>query len=277
MNPASVAETVTTLRELDRDRYFATLVLPALQRPAIQALYAFSAEIAAVRERAREPMPGEIRLQWWTDALGGKAHGEVRQNPLADALLDAIAEYRLPTPPLQRLIEARRFDLYQDPMPDLPSFEGYAGETVSVLYQLATMILNGGEPAEAADAAGHLGVAQAFIGHLRALGYNAARGRVFLPWSIFAANGVQLKALLSGSVDAGLLAARAQFLDLADDHLARAERAVRALPRGWRPAFAMAAILRDQSRRLRKSADQPLGLPAEPSDALAALIRRRAF
>ncbi len=121
----------------------------------------------------------------------GEGHGAVRQNPLADALLDAIAEYGLPVPALQRLIEARRFDLYDDPMPDVPSFEGYAGETVSVLYQLGAMILNGGRPVEPGDAAGHLGVAHALIGHLRAFGYNAAQGRIFLPWSVLAANGVQ--------------------------------------------------------------------------------------
>ena len=95
--------------------------------------------------------------------------------------------------PLLRLIAARRFDLYDDPMPDLASFEGYAGETVSVLYQLAAMILNGGGPVETGDAAGHLGVAHALIGHLRAFGYNASQGRIFLPWSVFAANGVDAR------------------------------------------------------------------------------------
>ncbi len=57
---------------------------------------------------------------------------------------DAIAAYSLPAGPLLRLLAARRFDLYHDAMPDVPSFEGYAGETVSVLYQLAAMMLNGG-------------------------------------------------------------------------------------------------------------------------------------
>src|SRR5690606_2569509 len=155
----------------DRDRYFATLLLEPAQREAITALYAFGSDIASIRDRAREAAAGEIRLQWWHDALGGEGHGAVRPNPLADALLDVIAEYGLPVPALLRLIEARRFDLYDDPMPDMPAFEGYAGETVSALYQLAAMILNGGRPVENGDAAGHLGVAQALIGHLRAFGY----------------------------------------------------------------------------------------------------------
>ena len=91
-------------------------------------------------------------------------------------------------------------------MPDLATFEGYAGETVSVLYQLAAMILNDGEPVETGDAAGHLGVAHALIGHLRAFGYNASRGRLFLPWSILAANGVHEQEIFEGRVSEGLLA-----------------------------------------------------------------------
>jgi len=266
VKPESAAFAATTLRELDRDRYFATLVLPAAARPAITALYAFSAEVAAVRERAREPMPGEIRLQWWQDALTGQGHGEVRQNPLADSLLAAIAEFRLPTPPLIRLIDARRFDLYHDPMPDLPTFEGYAGETVSVLHQLAAMILNGGEPVEAGDAAGHLGVAQALVGHLRAFGYNAAQGRFFLPLSVFTANGVSQKQVFAGEISDGVKAARSQLVDLARDHIGKARVAIAALPPKLRPAFAAIGLLGPQLRRVEQAAVTPYALPPDLAD-----------
>ena len=219
------------LREADKDRYFATLLLQPAAREAVQALYAFAADVASIRDRAREPAAGEIRLQWWVDALKGEGHGNVRQNPLAAALLDAIAAYSLPAGPLLRLLAARRFDLYHDPMPDVPSFEGYAGETVSVLYQLAAMVLNGGAEVETGDAAGHLGVAHALVGHLRAFGYNASSGRLFLPLSIFAANGVTEGEILAGRKSEGLLAALAQVADLAEEHLGKADAAIRALPR----------------------------------------------
>src|SRR6478752_7032777 len=128
------------LKANDRDRYFASLVLPEPQREEIQSLYAFNADVATIRDRAREPAPGEIRLQWWVDAITGDGHGAVRANPIADGLLTAIETYKLPASvALQRLLAARRFDLYDDPMPDVQSFEGYAGETVSVLYQLSAM------------------------------------------------------------------------------------------------------------------------------------------
>lgn len=249
------------LREADKDRYFATLLLKPGQREAVQALYAFSADVASIRDRAREPAAGEIRLQWWVDAIKGEGHGNVRQNPLADALLEAIAAYRLPAGPLLRLLAARRFDLYHDPMPDVSSFEGYAGETVSVLYQLAAMVLNGGEEVETGDAAGHLGVAHALIGHLRAFGFNASTGRIFLPMSIFSANGVADGEILAGRESEGLFAALGQVGDLAGEHLEKADTAIRSLPRALRPAFAPMAILRSQLKRVAEASQPFVTLP----------------
>ena len=241
------------LRDADRDRYFATLLLREPARKAIQSLYAFSADVASIRARAREPTAGEIRLQWWADALKGTGHGNVRQNPLAAALLDAMSRYGLPSGPLLRLVAARRFDLYQDPMPDVQSFEGYAGETVSVLYQLAAMILNGGTEVETGDAAGHLGVAHALTGHLRAFGFNASQGRIFLPMNIFYANGVTDGEILAGQESEGLFAALGQINDLATEHLTKARAAIAALPKPLRPAFAPVALLGRQLRHLAAS------------------------
>jgi phytoene synthase len=248
--PESAAYAAQYLRDTDRDRYLATLVLDPKPREAITALYAFSADVASVRERAREPAAGEIRLQWWADALTGEGHGNVRQNPLAEALLAVIGDYGLPIPPLSRLITARRFDLYQDPMPNLATFEGYAGETVSALYQLAAMILNGGRPVETGDAAGHLGVAHALVGHLRAFGYNASQGRIFLPWDVFAVCGVNEQDVLAGKASDGLAVALTKLSETAAEHLGTAEAAIRTLPRELRPAFAPITVLRAQLKRL---------------------------
>lgn len=260
------------LREADRDRYFASLVVPAPARPAVQALYAFSADVASIRDRAREPAAGEIRLQWWVDALESEGHGNVRQNPIAAALLDTIARYNIPAGALVRLVRARRFDLYQDPMPDVRSFEGYAGETTSVLYQLAAMVLNNGAELDSGDAAGHLGVAHALIGHLRAFGYNAARGRLFLPLSIFSANGVTDGEILTGTDSEGLRAALAQVADLAAEHLNKARPAIAALPKPLRPAFAPLAVLPSQLKRA--AAANPFAQAPDISDAgkLARLV-----
>jgi len=84
--------------------FLAALFAPGEHRGALYALYAFNIEITRVRESIREPLAGEIRLQWWNDAIAGKAAGDVEANPVAAALLAAVARYRLPSELLTGLI-----------------------------------------------------------------------------------------------------------------------------------------------------------------------------
>src|SRR6266436_7838336 len=76
------------LRAADKDRFLATLFAPAEHRDALFALYAFNLEIARAREVVREPVAGEIRLQWWSDVLGGAGRGEVEGHARKSGLPD---------------------------------------------------------------------------------------------------------------------------------------------------------------------------------------------
>ena len=78
------------VRTHDFPRYVSTLFLPAEQRRALVALYAFNVEISRVHEQVSQPLPGEMRLQWWTDMLSGAGHGGVEGNPVAAELMLAI-------------------------------------------------------------------------------------------------------------------------------------------------------------------------------------------
>ncbi len=129
---------IELVRTHDRDRYLSTLYAPATKHPALFALYALNVEIERIPHLVNEPQIGEIRMQWWTETLDAIARGEKSDHPTAAA----CAEANLPTAPLQRLIEARRFDLYADHMPSLNDLEGYLGETQSILFQLASQIIS---------------------------------------------------------------------------------------------------------------------------------------
>src|SRR6476619_8368832 len=151
------------VREADKDRFLATLFAPAAQRPALFALYAFNSEIARVRDVAREPMPGEIRLQWWREVIEGERAEEGKANPVATALLDTMEHNQLPVQILFDLIDAHSFDLYDDPMPSLPHAEAYAAKTSGAVFELAGRILRG----EAAELTRHAGIAYGFTEVLR--------------------------------------------------------------------------------------------------------------
>ena len=231
------------VRDGDRDRYLATLFAPADKRPALFALYAFSQECARVRETVATSLPGEIRLQWWRDALQGEARGDVKANPVAAALDDTITRYRLPRQALVDLVDARVFDLYDDPMPSVNDLEGYCGETSSVLIRLAAMILADGADPGAADAAGHAGVAYAVTGLLRAFPWHARRGQVYVPAEILDRHGVARDQLVAGQGGPGLLAALTEMRALARTHLDRARAPRTSVTGTIAPAFLPTALV----------------------------------
>jgi 15-cis-phytoene synthase len=231
------------VRDNDPDRYFATLFAPADKRPHLFALYAFSLEIARVREAVSDPMLGDIRLQWWRDALQGEARGDMRANPVAAAVDATIVRFRLPRAAFVDLIDARVFDLYDDPMPSTADLEGYCGETSSLLIRLASLVLAEGADPGAADAAGHAGVAYAITGLLRAFPWHARRGQVYLPGDGLARNGVTREDILSGRGGPGLVAALTEMRTLARDHLQRAGGLRATIPAAIAPAFLPASLV----------------------------------
>ena len=142
--PTNYEYCAALVREADRDRYLATLFAPAAQRDALYALYAFNVEIGRVRDLAREPMPGEIRLQWWREALSGEREGEAAAHPVAAALRETLARHGFVATPLLELIDAHSFDLYDEPMATLGELELYAIRTQSPLFAIAAGILGSG-------------------------------------------------------------------------------------------------------------------------------------
>jgi phytoene synthase len=91
-----------TVRELDRDRYIADLFAPEPARRHLFALHAFSAEVARIRDTVTDPVLGEIRLQWWRDALLTGSGG----HPVASALVETIRTFACRWPD-RGLIDAR--------------------------------------------------------------------------------------------------------------------------------------------------------------------------
>ncbi len=214
----------TLLREHDPDRWLACLFAPWSHRKHLHALYAYSLEVARVREIVSDPMPGEIRFQWWRDALEGEARGDISAHPVASALLDTVKRFKLPRAALTNLVDARTFDLYDDPMPGLRQLEGYGGETSSALIRMASLILADGRDPGGADAAGHGGLAYAITGLLRALPWHGARGQVYVPGDVLKEAGASHADLIAGARTEGVAKALANMRAIARKHLAAMEK-----------------------------------------------------
>jgi 15-cis-phytoene synthase len=249
------------VRAGDKDRWLASLFAPADRRAHLHALYAFNLEVARVRDLAREPMAGEIRLQWWREALAGTRPGEAAASPVAAALLETIARHGLARQTLLDLIEARAFDLYNDVMPTLEAFAGYGRRTASGLIALAARVLD--PDRDVAEAAGPAGIAYAATGLLRSFALHASRGQLYLPADVLERHGVLASDVFAGRATDALRAARAELVAFAraqfDDFAARR----RTLPAAAVPAFLPVALVPAYLRRMEARDDDPFTTPVE--------------
>ena len=245
------------VRLADKDRFLATLFAPAEQRPALFALYAFNLEIARTREAAHEAVAGEIRLQWWSDALSGEGRGEVAAHPVAAALLAPMARYRLPPERLTALIEARRFDLYDEPMATLADLEAYAEGASTSLIALAAQILAAGEQPDIRMLSHHAGLAHAFAGLLAAFPIHAARGQIFLPLEILARHGATREQVLGRQATPQLHEALAELRVHARRHLQAAKQLIAVPPPAVMPALLPVALAAPTLARMERRGYDP--------------------
>ncbi|TPK81685.1 phytoene/squalene synthase family protein [Mesorhizobium sp. B2-4-17] len=247
---------MSAVRAADRDRYLSALYAPADKRDALVSLYAFNAEIASIRDRIHEPLPGEVRLQWWRDvAAGGEAGAG---HPVAEALNATIAAFKLPKLAFENMLEARIFDLYDDPMPSRTDLEGYCGETAAALIQLAAMVLDPAEAPRFAELAGRAGCAQAVTGLLLLLPLHRKRGQCFVPVDILAAAGSSPEEFVAGDGGPGAQRAVAAMRALAREHLSAFEQGAAALPVSLRPAFLPLVLSRAYLDKMEGSRRSPL-------------------
>jgi len=193
------------VRTHDFAGYASTLFLPAPARRPVLALHAFDVELRRIRDHITQPLPGEIRLQWWRDLIENEARGNVEGNPVAAELLEAISRHELPRQQLSHLVDARVFDLYDDPMPSLEALERYCDDTDGRLFSLTARIM-GDASDEMEQVAHHAGIAQGLTRVMALLPIHAPRGQLFLPADALKQHDVQDADIFAGLDTPGLRA-----------------------------------------------------------------------
>lgn len=256
--PASVCATL--VREHDFPRYAAALFALPDKRRAMLALAAFDFEILRIPDQVRQPLPGEIRLQWWTDLLEGTEHGGAAGHPIAAELLATIKEHALPQEPLQRIIRAHTFDLYDDPMPSRAALEVYLDDTVGEIVAASLRVL-GGNVALYEGLIRHAGRALALTRILARLPHDASRRRCFLPGEAMAEHGVSRDEFFAGADTPALRALRDELIATARKHLDIAQAHIKDLTPALRTAFLPLATLQRELDGLQSSPPFALHLP----------------
>lgn len=254
--PDNVTFCADLVRSHDFPRYAATLFAPAAERRALLALYAFNVEIVRVRDQVSQPLPGEIRFQWWTDLFSGLVHGSAEGNPVAAELLRAIRDFDLPVEPLSLLVDEHQFDLYNDPMPTMTALEGYLAATCSALFALAARIM--GEASDASEhLARHAGLAQGIAQVVANLPRDSAHRQLFLPQQFLTSHGCGIEDVFAGKQKPNLDAVLDQLMGEARQHLATASSLLAQVPRSARAAFLPLSQARADLDRLSRPGRNP--------------------
>jgi phytoene synthase len=200
---SGAAHCAAEVRSFDRERWLFTFLAPRSARAHLNALYAFNLEIARIREVVSDPMLGQIRLQWWREAIDGITAGEPRDHPVVAALEHALGQTGLEPTDLMALVDGREADLAEEGPAEWGAFEAYCRATGGALNRAALDVLGVVEP-RAADAGELIGTAWAMTGHLRNVAWLAAHGRVALPADLLARHGVARDDLLACRSTQGL-------------------------------------------------------------------------
>lgn len=173
----------------DPDRFRAAMAAPVAARRVLFPLYAFNVEVARAPWVASEPMIGEMRLQWWRDALEEIAGtGSVRKHEVTEPLAEVLDADGAQL--LDGGVAARRWDLYSEAFEDEAHFDTYLEATAGALMWVAARTL--GAPEAARDVVMRYGAATGLVRFLVAVPELEARGRV--PLVDGRADGIQVLA-----------------------------------------------------------------------------------
>jgi phytoene synthase len=268
--PPEASVSVASLDELreaaiarEPDRYLAATMAPAELRYDLIALAAFAAEISRVPDLVREPLAGEIRLQWWRDALIGGSGDAAAGHPVAVAMRAAIARFALPTEIVERVIDAQADALHGERPIDERAMRKRLAASEGGVFQLAARICAGDvadydssnreDDARTADLAGlAYGLSR---GLLRARTYDAAR--LLIPHSLLSDS--ERDAVVDARVDAAVGAlsnmARSAHADVAVR--------MRQMSRRRRLAFLPLAMVRPNLRALQRELGDSAAVPGD--------------
>lgn len=132
------------LKKADPDRYRAALMADVQGRQDLLILYAFHYELSKVPDVTSEPMLGQIRYEWWREAIDEIYTGrELRRHEISTPLAELLQRTEVPRFWIDRLIDGRARDLDPQPFKDMEDAHTYARQTSGQLLQIAVKILGG--------------------------------------------------------------------------------------------------------------------------------------
>ncbi|WP_420429275.1 phytoene/squalene synthase family protein [Kordiimonas sp.] len=242
------------VRDDDIERYYSTLFAPSERQADLWAIYAFNQEVAKTRESVSEPMIGEIRLQWWREALEGITAGTPREHPVVQALA-AVPNFTQISFHLQQVIEGRAQDLYGEGDVSFKALKSYSEQTGGTLSKAAGLALAPDASPNTLDGLNASGCAWAMLGIIRALPFQLTDNKEF---SVFGELGQSLSGLKKGDIAIRLQPMLDEMTAYVSDQLRLSEKA--STEKAARPVMALNSLSRKHLKALKRAGGSPFDM-----------------
>jgi len=245
--------------------YWAMRLLPERRRDAMFAIYAFCREVDDIADSAHEPAAKARDLDRWRDEIAALYAGRPA-SVIGQALLAPLAAFGLRREDFLAVIDGMAMDA-MGPIraPELATLDLYCDRVASAVGRLSVRAFGVATPA-ADQVARSLGRALQLTNILRDLAEDAARGRLYLPRELLAAEGIASREPAAVLADPAVPRVCEALAAIAEGHFAAARAAMAKCPRRpMRPAAVMGAVYRAILRRLRRRGwrdlEQEVALP----------------
>ncbi len=247
----------------DHDRYLTALYAPEDTRQGLFALYAFNYEISKIRQTVSEPMLGEIRLQWWREAIDGIFQGAPRSHEVIQPLAQTIERHDLPPENFLAMIDGRTQDIYDESPADMAALDNYLSLTGGKLTCLAVHIAG---QKDIDDLALEMGKAWGYIGLIRAIPYHLSLKKNFIPAELMDQHGLGKSRFLSPDEPAKNAPVIMELCRQAEQHLDFIHRNKGRIKGASRSVFLLSALARSYLKTIKKADYDPFRLE-EKADA----------
>jgi phytoene/squalene synthetase len=231
------------LRDHDPERYVTSLFAADEDRAALHALYAFNLELARIATMVTEPLLGQVRLQWWREAIEGIYEGTPRHHEVVLALASAIRDRDLPRATFETMISGREIELEAEPPETMADLEAYLRATAGELVAVSLRAAGVEEGSPLLDAGPEVGIAAGYLTVLRALKSESGRLHPLLPKDLLARHGVTVDEIAAGRASSGLANAAREIGDKTIGHVETARKQIgRPIRRHMAPLLAAALV-----------------------------------
>ena len=245
------------VRAHDPERYVTALFAADQDRAALHALYAFNLELARIASLVSEPLLGQVRLQWWREAIQGIYESTPRHHEVVLALAAAIQERSLPRAAFETMIAGREAELEPEPPTTMADLESYLRATTGELVALSLHLVGVDEASPLLDAGREAGLAAGYLTVLKALRTEAGRRRPLLPRELLDRHGVTSAEIAAGRMSTGVRNAVQEVANKARDHFQKARGTIGRPARSHMASLLPSALVPSYLSALKSSGYDP--------------------